>query len=102
MLKGFLLWFLIWFIGVVYFAASKDDDGFEAFNAIMIFYLFIFFIRKIFEAGERIVSRIKGDKIVSDKSIDKLEKLAILKIQGALTNEEFEEQIEKIMKKYKK
>ena len=39
---------------------------------------------------------------MNNKELDKLEKLIILKMQGAITEDEFEEQKEKIMKKHKK
>lgn len=46
-------------------------------------------------------SSYKSNNALKDEELNKLEKITILKHQGALTNEEFEEQKEKIMKKYR-
>ena len=105
MVKGIFRWLCIWLTGCIFFVVSKNDEGFDVFHYLMVFYLVIFIICKIFEAIRgvtlKIQKRLNSNKIVSDKSIDKLEKITILRLQGALTDEEFEEQKEKIMKKYK-
>ena len=46
-------------------------------------------------------SSYKFNNALKDEELNKLEKITILKHQGALTDEEFKEQKEKIMKKYR-
>ena len=80
---------------------TPDKEEAEGLFIIIILCFILFIIGKIIKAVKRGLSSRNKNKVFSDKVIDKLEKITILRLQGALTDEEFEEQNEKIMKKYK-
>ena len=67
--------------------------------------IFVGLFRAVYNIGKMLFSpyrNYKSNQAMNNEELDKLEKLIILKMQGAITEDEFEEQKEKIMKKHKK
>ena len=85
---------------------NAENDSFAGFNGLMAFFLVMYLIGRladyIGETKDKALAKYKehkNNKIAEDKYLDKLEKLAILKLQGALSDKEFEELKSKILRK---
>jgi len=100
-------WICVYIIGlVVLIVTESSDETTNAFNGFMIFILIMHLIAKFFNFVGRIIDSIiekyenhKENRIMEDKYLDKLEKLTKIKLQGGLSDREFEEQKSKILKK---
>lgn len=86
------------FLGLV---CDTLKTGNEATIVIFTFFIVIYAFVTIKKYISFLLASYNKNKIISDKGMEKLEKITILKLQGALTDEEFEEHKEKILRKYK-
>lgn len=117
---------LITIVATVILHCSNIDDQMKdtvfyklilrgAYRALIIYFIFIFYktiflglfrgtksiLRSILNFFFSSYSSYKSNTTLKDEELNKLEKITILKMQGALTDKEFEEQKEKIMRKYR-
>lgn len=105
------MWYFWWlivlsvfpvFIRTVFNETNGQDDGaISVFMGIMGIWLVWHIIEDIIIKIKQKITKYRSSKVLTDQKLEKLEKLIILQLQGALTKEEFEEQKAKLMKKYK-
>lgn len=96
----------MWLIGLLWMGAlfnvmsdATNEADILAFWGITLGFIILYLIKIVFQEICGYVDKYKENKIVEDKKLDKLEKLSILRWQGALTDSEFNEMKEKILKK---
>lgn len=100
--KEGLMWYAWWIIILIFGVSALgrtvgiNPIPFMTFITIM----FLWLITHIFLLiHKKIIKYKKAKTPIEDKYLDKLGKLSVLRLQGAITDEEFEEQKSKIMKK---
>ena len=100
-------WFMVLVFGMIILGKTIhfSEMPLVIFTIIMFLWLFIHITSRVVIKTNKKITKYKENKIAEipfkDNQLDKLEKLAILKLQGALTDEEFEEQKAKVLKKIK-
>lgn len=100
--KG-LMWYAWWIIIFIFGAGTLRISvvPFIAFTVIMFSWLIVHISSLISKKIAKHKAYEVSKKPIENNQLDKLEKLALLKSQGTLTNEEFAEQKAKILNKIK-
>jgi hypothetical protein len=99
------MWYVWWFLSLIFFGPAVARASRFSIMPMVIFVsaMFLWLLSHITSCIIIKTKKYKENKIAktpfNDNQLEKLEKLAILKLQDALTDEEFEELKAKILKK---